>query len=46
LTTVYFTQNLLTGSLEQSFCVKNRTWYSWYVDCDKVECSCCLCLSF
>jgi hypothetical protein len=34
----------LTGSLEQSFCAENRTGlYSWVVDCDKIECSCCDC---
>jgi hypothetical protein len=33
----------LTGSMEQSFCVENRTWGLPLVDCDKVECSCCDC---
>jgi hypothetical protein len=37
---VYLSENALTGSLEQSFCVDNRTW-EWLVDCDEVECSCC-----
>jgi hypothetical protein len=33
----------LTGSLEQSFCVENRTCDWLEADCDKVECSCCAC---
>jgi hypothetical protein len=40
---MYFFENALTGSMEQSFCVENRTWNYWVVDCDKVECSCCAC---
>jgi hypothetical protein len=44
LTEVYFSENALTGSMEQTLCVENRTWdYYWVVDCDKVECSCCDC---
>jgi hypothetical protein len=38
-----FFENALTGSLDQSFCVENRTWDLLKVDCDKVECSCCAC---
>jgi hypothetical protein len=33
--------NALTGSVDQSFCVENLTLYSLVVDCDQVECSCC-----
>jgi Leucine-rich repeat (LRR) protein len=42
LTSAEFSNNALTGSLEQSFCVESGTSdYCWWVDCDKVECSCC-----
>jgi hypothetical protein len=44
LTFLAMHNNRLTGSLEQSFCVENRTWeYGLSVDCDQVECSCCDC---
>jgi hypothetical protein len=34
---------VLTGSVEQLFCVENRTWEQLCGDCDNVECSCCEC---